>query len=94
MHSFAGCFEARCHDGENIRRFYPGSLGDYFSGDSELVYDSPDSCATHIVPAGCRNDALKVAYGVATASEACSVASTTQVFLRCSPLIAPVTLST
>src|SRR5947207_14533867 len=33
-------------------------------------------------------------YGVATASEACSAASVTQAFLRCSPLIAPVTLST
>ena len=33
-------------------------------------------------------------YGVATAREACSAASVTQAFLRCSPLIAPVTLST
>ena len=32
-------------------------------------------------------------YGVAVASEACSAASATQA-LRCSPLIAPVTLST
>ena len=40
MHSLAGCFEGGSHDGENIGRFYPGSLGDYFSGDSGLVYDS------------------------------------------------------
>jgi hypothetical protein len=40
MHSLAGCFEGGSHDGENIGRFYPGSLGDYFSEDSGLVYDS------------------------------------------------------
>jgi hypothetical protein len=40
MHAFAGGFEGRSHDGENIGRFYPGSLGDYFSDDSGLVYDS------------------------------------------------------
>ena len=33
-------------------------------------------------------------YGVAFASEACSEASDTQALRRCSPLIAPVTLST
>jgi hypothetical protein len=33
-------------------------------------------------------------YGVAVASEACSEASVTQALRRCSPLIAPVTLST
>jgi hypothetical protein len=33
-------------------------------------------------------------YGVAAASDACSEASVTQVFLRCSPRIAPVTLRT
>jgi len=33
-------------------------------------------------------------YGVATARDACSAASATQAFLRCSPRIAPVTLST
>jgi hypothetical protein len=33
-------------------------------------------------------------YGVATASEACAATSATQAFLRCKPLIAPVTLST
>ena len=34
------------------------------------------------------------AYGVALTSEACSEASVTQALRRCSPLIAPVTLST
>lgn len=29
-HSLAGCFEGRSHDGQNIRRFYASSLGDYF----------------------------------------------------------------
>src|SRR3982074_691387 len=33
-------------------------------------------------------------YGIAVASDACSAASATQAFLRCRPLIAPVTLST
>ena len=33
-------------------------------------------------------------YGVAMASEACSAASATQVFLRCRPRMAPVTLRT
>jgi hypothetical protein len=40
MHSLSGCSKGRLHHGENIRRFYPESLGYYFSGDSELVYDS------------------------------------------------------
>jgi hypothetical protein len=40
MHSLAGCFEGRSHDGQNILRFYSESLGDYFSLDSGLVYDS------------------------------------------------------
>ena len=39
-------------------------------------------------------DSLDRVYGVATASDACSAASVTQAFRRCSPLIAPVTLST
>lgn len=40
MHSLAGCFDGRSHDDENIRRFYPESLGQYFFRDSGLVYDS------------------------------------------------------
>jgi hypothetical protein len=40
MHSIPGCSKGRLHDGGNIRRFYPESLGYYFSVDSELVYDS------------------------------------------------------
>src|SRR5260370_19091094 len=50
MHSLAGGFEGRSHDGENIGRFYPGSLGDYFSPDSGLVYDS-GPCPSHSGPA-------------------------------------------
>ena len=30
MQSLAGCLEGRSHGGKNIRRFYLGSLGDYF----------------------------------------------------------------
>ncbi len=41
-----------------------------------------------------RTIAAHALYGVATASDACSEASVTQAFLRCRPLIAPVTLST
>ena len=40
MHAFAGGLQDRFHDPQNIRRFYPVSLGQYFSGDSGLVYDS------------------------------------------------------
>jgi hypothetical protein len=47
VHSLAGCFEGRSHDGENIRRFYPASLADYFWGDSGLVYDS-GTCPSHL----------------------------------------------
>ena len=42
LKSIARCFVSRSHDAENIRRFYPGSLGDYFRGDSAIVYDSAD----------------------------------------------------
>jgi hypothetical protein len=35
-----GGFEGRSHWGENIRRFYLGSLADYFWRNSGLVYDS------------------------------------------------------
>jgi hypothetical protein len=117
MHLLAGGFEGRSHDGENIRRFYPGSLGDYFFGDSGLVYDSrqragngafggPDPAVAvvrrrKILRRGSSGTRARRAdmmmgraYGVATASDACSPASATQIFLRCSPLIAPVTLST
>ena len=40
MHALAEGLKGRSHDPENIRRFYPGSLGQYFSRDSGLVYDS------------------------------------------------------
>jgi hypothetical protein len=40
LHSFAGGFEDRSHRGENIGRFWSGSLARYFSPDSGLVYDS------------------------------------------------------
>jgi hypothetical protein len=40
VHSLAGGFAGRSHDDENIGRFYPKSLGRYFSPDSGLVYDS------------------------------------------------------
>ena len=40
MHALAEGVEGRSHDRENIRRFYPGSLGNYFFGDSGLIYDS------------------------------------------------------
>jgi len=40
MDALAGCFEGRSHAGENIGRFYQKSLGQYFSRDSGLVYDS------------------------------------------------------
>ena len=38
--SLTGGFVGRSHNGQNIRRFYPGSLRDYFCQDSGLVYDS------------------------------------------------------
>ena len=31
MQSLAGCLEGRFYGGKNIRRFYLGSLGDYFA---------------------------------------------------------------
>src|ERR1700738_285420 len=40
MHARAGGLKGRSHDPQNIRRFYPGSLDQYFSRDSGLVYDS------------------------------------------------------
>jgi hypothetical protein len=40
MHARAGGLKGRSHDLKNIGRFYPGSLGQYFSPDSGLVYDS------------------------------------------------------
>jgi hypothetical protein len=38
--AFAGGLKDRSGHGENIGRFYPGSLGQYFLRDSGLVYDS------------------------------------------------------
>ena len=40
MHAFAGGLQGHLHGPQNIRRFYPGSLARYFSGDSGLVYNS------------------------------------------------------
>jgi hypothetical protein len=40
VHPLAGGFEGRSHHGENIGRFWFGSLARYFSPDSGLVYDS------------------------------------------------------
>jgi hypothetical protein len=40
VYLLAGGFEDRSHWDENIWRFYPGSLRDYFFPDSGLVYDS------------------------------------------------------
>jgi hypothetical protein len=37
------CFEGCSHHSQNIQRFYPGSLGDYFHLDSGVVYDSGTS---------------------------------------------------
>jgi hypothetical protein len=49
---FAGGLEARSAHGENIGRFYPVSLGQYFFRDSGLVYDSgtPSENATNPRP--------------------------------------------
>jgi hypothetical protein len=45
--AFTGGLKDRSRHGQNIGRFYPGSLDLYFCEDSELVYDSgtpdPDS---------------------------------------------------
>ena len=60
MHSPRRGFEGRSHDGQNIGRFYPRSLGDYFSGDSGLVYDSriqPETPPGPVVPSSLRREA-------------------------------------
>jgi hypothetical protein len=40
MHPLAGALQNESHGPQNIERFWPASLGDYFPGDSGLVYDS------------------------------------------------------
>ncbi len=40
MHPLAGALQNESHGPQNIERFWPESLGDYFPGDSGLVYDS------------------------------------------------------
>jgi hypothetical protein len=40
MHPSAGALQNESHGPQNIERFWQASLGDYFSGDSGLVYDS------------------------------------------------------
>jgi len=40
MHPLAGALQNESHGPQNIERFWQASLGDYFSGDSGLVYDS------------------------------------------------------
>jgi hypothetical protein len=51
VHALERGFEAGSHHGENIGRFWPGSLGQYFSPDSGLVYDS-GTPANAACPAG------------------------------------------
>jgi hypothetical protein len=48
---FAGSLEDRSGHGENIGRFYPGSLDLYFLGDSGLVYDSGTADRDSGIPA-------------------------------------------
>src|SRR5712664_1595536 len=40
MHPLAGALQNESHGLQNIERFWQASLGDYFPGDSGLVYDS------------------------------------------------------
>ena len=40
MQSLAGALQNESHGLQNIERFWQASLGDYFPGDSGLVYDS------------------------------------------------------
>ena len=44
---------------QNIRRFYPGSLADYFCGDSGLVYDSGTPAKT-LAPGGEADSRLRM----------------------------------
>ena len=64
------------------------------AGEGNAVQTTTDDSRQGPGSPGTTSEAEVAFYGVADTSDACSEASVTQALRRCSPLIAPVTLST